>query len=648
MATPCYQNILYGPSVDVEYADLNHTLNVVLPTTGKPKLRMETIYADDGVQVAYYEYTLTVDTVIYSENQVLNDMEAEVTRIREILGTPGLMLSMHPVGLGELPIVNSDEIDIKGGPFPQEVVVEPIASNKAIYVKWTVITRLSTCPDISGPPGLIQFTSELDFDVDDEGDLTFNYRFTYQHASPITDVGFFNNYARILGVDLSKSYQGMQRKKRVSFSRDQRIAKVHITFTDIKSDNAYFPRTHNIDVTDELSSDLLSKNTLSGAGFYTWNRRISGTITLPQRVHKSWAWIVFLRILRSRFYRLYPTTKIAAILDATAPTNQEDEPEDKTTDFYLLHKIRITNPIYTRTMKFDVEYVVVTNLANLIDNTKIFSRVNTAFEDCPEVSEPLTLSEQWRLWDAAKDLTKNVDGVFAYNVSGAPVVFNQCTGDASEVSFISGRLLSNENDPDYPENDGASSFADPCEQGYNLDEAPFPDRMGLHSTPSMQAAAKNSWLDYNNEFEILEKANNLQVSFLTNPGANYYKTTQTQAATTNRGSTQMTLDGKTSDPASSVLVKSITIPRGVSRYQLRMKGYAMRAGYKIPIPSVVTVAGASVSKTGQPRIKHVQLVKGDAPVYLAMWDIIYNVDTDIHSADVIASIVTSGVAGHYT
>lgn len=650
MSTPCYLNIVYGPNADEEIGDVDATLNAIIPTTGQPRLRMEPVYAEDGVQIAYYEYTLTVDTVIYSLNQIDDNLETEITRLREILGTPGLKLAMHPVGLGEFPVINEDSasMDVMGGPFPQEVMVESIASNKAIYVKWVVVTRIKHCPDISGNSTLIQFISELDLETDDEGDLTFNYRFTYQLKDPITNMNAFNTFSDILTRAVGKSFQGMRRKKRLSFSKDQRIAKIHIQFQDIKSDNAFFPATNNIEVTDEMSSNLFSNSAVDGQAFYSWNRKISGTITLPPRIPKGWAWVVFLKILRSRFSNLSLSTKLAAILDATQPTGQEDEEEDATTNYYLPYKITITNPLYTRAMKFSVEYMVVTDLANLIEGTKIFKRVETSWEDCPEESTPLPLSDQWQIWDTAHNVA--VNGNFNYNVTGFPIIYNQCEDyTVGSRSLHANSLLQNEYDPDYPGLDGTSSFSDECDQGYGTDEAAYPDRMGLHGElGSTTPEGKVSWIDYKNDFEIIENTNNLQVSFLQNPGSTYYQSSEVQAATASRSNTAMTVDGKTSDPASFIPIKSLTIARGVSRYQIRMKGYALRAGHKIPTPSLVNFAGSAVSRTGTPRIQHTQIARGEAPVYLAMWDIVYNVDRDIHTADVLTSIKTSGVAGHYT
>ena len=56
-----------------------------------------------------------------------------------------------------------------------------------------------------------------------------------------------------------------------------------------------------------------------------------------------------------------------------------------------------------------------------------------------------------------------------------------------------------------------------------------------------------------------------------------------------------------------------------SRYYLTVKGYAIRLGYKIPIPTVMYIAGEKAIRVGNARVKHQNLgADADTPVYLAM------------------------------
>lgn len=615
----CYQNVYYGPTVEESPGDVT---NVKIPTTGRPKLEINPIYGDDGVQVAYYEYTLSIDTIIYEQNTVIADIEDEVERIRNILTKPGSQLQLSPVGLGTMPIINgaTGKPDIGGGPFPQTVVVEPVASNNAIAIKWVVMFRINHCPD--NVYDLVQFNSELDFDVDDEGDLTFNLRVTYQKRTQITDISSLNPLVNALAQNAGASFQGMKRRKRTSLSRDQRTAKIHIEYKEIKSDSAYYQYTKSIEATDDISSELFGQGMLNGRGFYTWNRKISATITLPARVHKSYAWIVYLRILEQRFRNLNQLSKKSALLEMTKTAGQNTTYSQK--NWYLLTRIKITNPLYTRTMKFETDYLVVTDLDTLLQKTQICARVNNAFTDAPGITNPPNLSSQWKVWSDANNISLN--GVFELEPSGVPITYNQCTGTYTTPRVASTLLLT-------PTEGDVDIGADPDEEN---EKPPKPEDVAY------------SWLDYNNDVAITEETKNVHVSYLQpTPTSDYYQTDETSASLgSDRTVTGMNINGRYSSAAGSSKLPK-TIARGTSTFKARMRGYAIRVGFKIPIPVLTSVGGSPVSRTEEARYFQKQISRGDVPVYLAVWDIPYTIDKDIHTSDIMASIKTSGVSGHY-
>ena len=304
---PCYKNIVYGPSADAGVPD--PIANVILPHTGKPKLSCRPKYADDGVTVAYYEYVLSVDTFIYSANAVLPVVEDEVQRIRGILTTPRLKLKIYPVGLGTFPTINTSTYpDIIGGPLPSNVSVEPVVTNQGISIQWEVTFGIAHCSPYFVRQ-LVQFNSELDVDVDDEGNLSFRISATYQAKDPITNIDNLTAFSNNLVRTATKVFQGMKRQKRTSFSRDRRTVHIEVKYAEIHSDSPYHPYVRNIELEDEMSSTLLEDNMLKGQGFYTWERSISGSITRPPRVAKIWAWFVFQAIIQERLKGMQIMTK---------------------------------------------------------------------------------------------------------------------------------------------------------------------------------------------------------------------------------------------------------------------------------------------------------------------------------------------------
>lgn len=627
--TPCYQQVIYGPSVEGD--PLSVDLNVLLPLTSSHRLSSQIVYGDDEVQPLYNEHTLDLETVIYLETSTgtSTDVEAEVTRIRKILSTPSLQLLIYPTGLGQFGTINVDDYDVKGGPFPQAVVVEPIASNNAILIRWTVLFRTVYCPSASVSE-LLQYNVEQDMQTDDDGNMEFTVNITYQSRNPITNPESLNNITNIIVARADKSFQGYTKKIRTSLSRDQRIMSVRAVYKEIESDNAFYPNTSNIQITDDIESDLLGGSVLSGKGFYTWKRTIGGTIRLPPRVYKGYAWVVFLKILRERFKGSVLSNKIATVLDVE-PAQPTDEDTQKH-NFYLPIRIKVSNPLYSREMKFDVTYVMVTDLDSLWTNTNMFNRVNVNPVETPPVDpevdptyEAAPLSTQWKRWQDTR--IHPITGKFLYTIDGTPIVYTQCTGAYSDHQVGASALLDLEEDPSIT-TESAREATEPKGE--------------VESTK-----ARYSWIQYDNDFEILEDPNSVNVSFLEKPGSSYYTSSNADAANSSRDyNTGMTLHGKTA--ASSQATPNINIDRGASTFYVRMKGYAIRAGYKIPIPFITTVGGREAKRT-HVRVSQKQLAKGDVPVYLAMWDITYTVvGGDIYNADILNTIKSSGAPGAYT
>jgi hypothetical protein len=613
----CYKNIIYGPTAGD--ANPNSLTNAVLPTTGKPKLVIEPVYADDGVTLMYYEHTLSIQIILYSQvNNIVNftDTEAEVDRLKAILSQPGLQLVLYPVGLGTYTAVNhsTGAPDLKGGPYPQELTVEPIASNDAIYLSWKVMFRIARCV-VPWNKNVVQFNSELDFDTDDDGDVTFTMRITYQQRTPITNTRELTQIANALIRTPNASFHGMRRRKRISYSRDRRVAKIEVQYKDIKSDNALFPFTRDIECTDEISSSLLPSSESMMGGFQLWERRIAATITLPQRLQKAYAYLVFLNILAERFKGMNVLGgNIKNALQGNIDNNQKADNVRR--NWYLLMRVKITNPIYTRTMKFDYGFVLCQDLASIMTRSNILNKVHTSYN--PDTLQPRTTSEQWQRWDDSQD--KMLNGRFMYEVNILQQV-DLCSNQTMS-SLSNARVIV------------ASTLVDTeTEEPYNTP--------GTAEKPPRES----SYYDYQNNYEIEEENNAVPINYLQPVDESYYKTLNESPT---RDSEGVTLHHYQTDPASS-LQKNETIVRGLAKHLLKMKGYAIRVGYRIPFPEVKTVNGVAVSRVGTGRYSQKQIGRSaNVPVYLAMWDVTYHVNGNIYSNDIFESVVSSGDPGYYS
>lgn len=634
MATPCYTNVIYGPSVTVLPVDTD--ANVVIPLTGKHNLSSNAVYGDDEAQHLYYENTLNLEAVIHLQTSTgtSDNIEFEVARIRSILNTKGLQLKINDVGLGAIPTINVAQPDVKGGPYPQNVTVEPIASNNAVFIRWSITFRTVECPSPLSV-NLLQYNVEQDFQIDDDGNLEFTVNLTYQTVTPITDPTVHGALTEILILRVGKSYQGFTKTVRTSLSRDQRIMSIRLVYKEIKSDNAFYPNISDIQIDDEMESNLLGSNAFTGIGFYSWRRSIGGTIRLPPRIHKGYAWLIFLKILKERFKGSVLSPKLSAVLDATPTSGQPVDAAAATHNFYIPLRIKFTNPLYERSMKFDVTYVMVTDLDHLINNSNIFARVNVNPTEVPPVAPEVdptyvaaTLSTQWHNWQLTRP--HPLMGVFQYTLGGTPIVYNQCTGTASDHELGANTVLPLEVDPD--------SLGEDTE---NARKATNPK--GEISNNK----AKYSWINYDNNFEIIEDTNCVSVAFLEQPGdPNYYSSIESLGANSHRAYAGMSMHGKVTP--SSQATPNITVDRGHSTNYIRMRGSALRVGYKIPIPFVSSIGGKT-AKRMESRVSQKQVAKGDVPVYLAMWDITYvAVGGDVYADDILTTIKTSGAPASYT
>lgn len=626
MSTPCYLYMIYGPSADAETVDAD--LNAVIPLTGKYSLNEKIVYAADEVTPMYREFSLQFESVIYKETMTGsgNDVEAEVARLRTLLDTPGYKLKLYPIGVGQFGIINEDDMDVKGGPFPQDISIQPFASNRAILVAGTIMFRLSYCNTLLGEyPALLQYNVEQDMNVDEDGNMEFTMNILYQSATPITNPNSLIALTTPLVRTTGKAFQGMQKKKRTSLSRDQRVLSIRIVYKEAESDSAFFPYTRNIELVDEIESTLLSsgRGYASTGGFYKWKRELNCTVRLPARISKAWAFYVMRKIIVDKFRNLEIVDKTQATKDSSNVDSQPEDADEAKKNFYLPLKIKISNSNYTRELKFALTYMILSSLEAVITATKILARVDVSFTD-PEETSPKDLSVQWKEWQDSRD--NNLNGYFQYTISGTPITINQCNGTVS-THTISPSLIA------------------PGEQE-EIDSTLTDDETETLRTPYGELSAYNSWLEYKNEFEIVEEPSIVSINYLEDPGVNYYRATD--GAYANRAVTNMTLNGRTS--GGTPTNPNTVISRGSSVFFVRMTGHAVRAGFKIPTPFIAEIAGKQAIRVGQQRTKHVQIAQdGEVPVYLSMWEATYQVKGgDIYQTDIISSIKTTGTPAHYT
>jgi hypothetical protein len=665
----CLGDIVYG--YDVNTLDDENT--VVIPNSGAAKVRLTTkpIYADDMVTVRHYEYTLNVETTIAAHTTSIghdanNNTEFEVGRFRQILSTPGLQLNIYPRGVGLMPVVHGPNHpnvvasyvmqDVTGGPFPQEVMVEPLIGNQAIYVKWTVVFNVVHCDLLTFVENnllLTEYTLESDYDTDDEGDLVFTLSGTLTFKNPQTTQNDYLLASAMIdrlsrNVATNAPFTGFKRSRRVSHSRDKRTYKFVIKYTQIKSDSAYPLLTRNISGKDSISSSLLSTNMYSGSAFYTWLREINISVTMPTGVNKIEAWNIFLDILRQRFRNLSPISKLTPILKGEVPLDPTPEAEEA--PWILPLSLEATNTLYSREISFKATFVMVSNLLKIWNTSRLFTRLHNKFLDEGEEDErPDTRSNQWYEWDLpdgqhldGRGANKDIGGIYRTYSENIPIDVTHCDlygGGSTFPNVTAPRpsikptyLPQNENDPDWPANKDditTPSVYEPYPEG-SRNEYSYPP---IKDTKTVDP--RQSYMDFKSTFEVIEDNKTQVLDFLQDYNLTKYKNPATTGL--DRGnSTKMTLNGISTPAQAETYTEDISGPnvpvrdvlsRGAPRYYIRLTGYAIRVGYPASAPVIVSIGGKEAIRVGQNRVSSTNLaVSAEFPIYLTCWDTLYTIN----------------------
>ena len=104
------------------------------------------VYDDAGRTVSYVTYTITVTGIIVPTG-LDETTDNAIDALRDGLMTPGQRLIVKTKGFGTLDVNAGGLVqDVAWGPKPVELSIEPIGSNKAMAVTFTITTSIPACP----------------------------------------------------------------------------------------------------------------------------------------------------------------------------------------------------------------------------------------------------------------------------------------------------------------------------------------------------------------------------------------------------------------------------------------------------------------------------------------------------------------------
>jgi len=609
----------------------------LFPAAASQKLSIEPVYESSGRLPKFHRHSVTIEFIVTSATNPQFDLSTSspvdynIETLKRLLSIPGKSLVLSRRGLGfttqetdggfnlDYTVDGSNDLDF--GPKPEILLWESVGASQAVRVQWTVSFTIPLCcyADIDGdgycdgPPSLlhslgvlnlVEFNYSMSFSVDREG--WTNRAIVGTAVVPghfVSTVGGLTESSPTasLEVPLDRLRLGIQamfarlprfhRDWQWDVSRNGTAVEFRITDTEIHSDNPMIVGLIDADVDHEIDSQL---------PFFKWSCVLSGSFTIQPGVSRDMGWTAFLILLNSRLSRMdLVSDTIAEEYGETGSVAQKPM-----TPSYLPMRIRLKESIFSRKFSFSFEYVLWCPLPKLLAACGLFQ---------PTPGD-------WTQWTATLDPRLFTGaGTSMLGVGGVNPITTVCTNQPpASVGTINGT---------------AEAFT---LQRLFTTTCPPPDK---------------SWIDYKLWFETTDKATYAyhKPSYAADPAQN---TTPGSLSSTQLRSKEGTYDpvaaqeenSNNSDPNRYPVYQTMS----GDEYFVIMHGYAIRACYDIPIPSLVKYGDADklmvVSADSTQRI-----LGGSGPVvfYARRWRIVYRLPKGVGGSNPTLNLKTTGVPAHY-
>lgn len=501
--------------------------------------------------------------------------------------------------------VNSYKVAPDFGPFPTLLAWKPVGSNRAAEIVWTCEVTLPECCGsdslLKVQNNLYEHTFSTSWDVSDQGVSARIIQGRYEVAGfrqgatvgltgTLLDSQPFRTADQIWDGIYSTLpvIPGFKRDQRRSMSADKRTMEYTITDTEIPSDNPFFPYMVNMNVSHSVDADF---------PIAIANNSISGSITIAPGAPRQFAWIAFRKIVSQRFSR-----PVGVILDVKGQKDQVQR-----TYYPIPRNIRFDEDLYGRTFSFGFTWFFATNLQTIFRSTGLFTAIEAnTLDDVGGI--PGGVSD-WLTWTAsmqqvvysARSLAKlrflpNQDIILSACDAAQPLPQQ----DAFAVKNIAGNLVN------------------------------------LLAEAAQEPPKANSFVSYSQRMEVVQTSNTVRHNVVKD-------VPQTSAQSGSPGADNGYQVDNTFNENQQDTGLHTTQVRGPSTAILRIKGSAVRVGYKVPIPKVTSVGGTTPVVRG---VTAAQEVIGKSlwgtPIYAAKWSIDLILPS-VPTGDLMSNITTDGL-----
>jgi hypothetical protein len=583
------------------------------------KLRVETVPMADSANRAtkYVQYTFYVDFIVTYEDWVDNQAASTtgtcddmMTMIRRRLTQTGCEFKFNGQGFGGLWVnrgrgcgsmhTQPDDtsstapipvVDATFGPHPQIMVCEPLGSNKVWRVTWSCTVTVPECCETGNNPyapwNLYELTYDQSWTIDEQGMTIRTTTATvempgYRMSGGVALLNMVDKYREVLFPLIPA---GFLRTQTYSMDRAKRKMEIIIIDREVPSDVPFWPNTANMSIVFSIDGDPWGAN---------WSASCSGSITLAPGVPKFYAFSVFAALFLDRFNR-------GNIGHPLIPLTNENGEDKIIQGASILRRVSFTEDIFSRTVTFDFEWDCVTTLPSLFESSgMLLGLTATTMNPDPRVG--------WATWHTS--------------------VWNNMQNQRGYAQLNNHALI------DVDADDNLNTI---CDQNGLVPLTPNGARYMNMSTvftlpmTYTKVSKEHSYMQYQYSVDVVRESN-VAVS-------DVIQSLQSGEVTPNQqsqgGKSDNMINSTSSNPA-NVTVSSAspastdqtTQLRGPARYFLILAGIAVRVGFRIPLPKLLSVklkeggtAQAVLLDVSAPDYVLHRTLSG--PVYGKQWRLVY-------------------------
>lgn len=601
----------------------------------------EDVLGGDGVHISHTKYTVTIEAILtdrFQGDQGYTNVDTWWDTVKEDLQKPRKRFVFKDQGLGDIDVngaTTGGEAGTKGdalnGPIPRIVKWEPIGNNKAVRLVWSITFHIYGCDMVDTPTFFpLEFHYTRVFRVDENGLLVLRTQGELR-VKNLDQGDQVNNLSYEVTTRFNQNTLpgGFERGSTTfRYSADNMAVIFEFEDREIDSDNAFPFYVNRLRVEHRMRSTLMNQGGSFGTGgFKNWMNTVSGTINLRPHQPRERAWIAFIYILNQRLkrYSLVDEQDGGTNAFLKGPTNRaENDTTHQQNPFAILTELDIREPIYGRDFRFSASYFAVYSLDHLFKLSGMFHPVYGSDSSGSLTVKPWTtsfdapnLNQEWTLWEARQNIETIKEGLGNRETQEQQVriLFDPCDHVSETTKPKIGNLQATT----------VTRSSSPSEQDDPTSYTPEPQK---------------TWIDYYNRFEVNEIPRVATYPYQESVPIAEKTTGSSPADAQDSAQSGFRINSNTNS-ASSGTNQTIT-SNGKSVFEIVMRGYAVRAHYKIPTPVIVSVNNLTAYRYGKQFWTHEQIGFGDNPVYMAEWVLRYRVVGDIHNIDIMNAIRTNG------